>query len=129
MTNIPDAGEPPGSGDAGERLGIASQPLLSLAVDHRDEECIVTLDGELDVSTAPKLHEVLAAVVSQEAPDPIILDLAALRFVDSTGLSLLVSTNKRMKDLDRILILENAQPIVRRLLEVTGLMAVFRLEG
>lgn len=129
MTNIPDSVEPSAPRDDRENQGMISQPLLSVELGRANGKVIVRLDGELDVSTAPKLHEVLADAVSQEASGPVILDLSALSFVDSTGLSVLVSTNNRLKDSGRILILQSAQPIVRRLLEVTGLTEVFPMEG
>ena len=128
VTNRPDAFEPPGSGDAGKGKGTPSPPLLSTRVGQGDGQVIVELEGELDVSTAPQLHEVLVAAVSEEGSDAVVLDLSGLNFLDSTGLSLLVSTDKRVKSLGRVLILRSAQPIVRRLLEVTGLNDVFRIE-
>ena len=128
MTNIPDRFEPPVSGAAAKSLGTPSPPLLSTRVEQGDGQVIVKLEGELDVATAPRLHEVLAAAISEEGSDAIVLDLSALNFLDSTGLSLLVSTDKRVKSLGRVLILKGTQPIVRRLLEVTGLTDVFRIE-
>lgn len=128
MTNVPGSDEAAASGGASEERATAGQPLLSVRVEHVDGAFTVGLGGELDVSTAPQLHEVLLDAVSQQPSGPIILDLSALTFVDSTGLSLLVSTHKRMNGVGRALVLRGAQPTVRRLLEVTGLTDVFRME-
>lgn len=128
MTTLPNSAEPPASNDPGGSRRTASEPLLSVRVDQGEGQLIVKPEGELDVSTAPLLHEVLLDASSEERFDGIVLDLSALSFVDSTGLSLLVSTNRRMNGFGRVLILLGAQLNVRHVFEVTGLTEVFRME-
>lgn len=50
--------------------------------------------GELDLSTAPLLEEALAAAEATDAT-PIILDIDAVSFIDSTGLRALLEAHAR----------------------------------
>jgi anti-sigma B factor antagonist len=86
----------------------------------------IRLVGELDVSTAPLLQATLAKAVGDQPVD-IILDLADLRYLDSTGLSLFVTTSKRAQTSGRKLVLLNPQTSTRRLLEVTDLTNYFEV--
>src|SRR4051794_11260134 len=56
----------------------------------------VTLSGELDISTAPRLEDDLRRVES-DGPSLILLDLSGLDFMDSTGLRLLISADARAR--------------------------------
>lgn len=50
---------------------------------------VLSVRGELDLSTAPKLEETLEEALSSEGAS-ILIDLSACEFIDSTGIALLV---------------------------------------
>ncbi|HEX3623713.1 MAG TPA: STAS domain-containing protein [Acidimicrobiales bacterium] len=81
---------------------------------------VVAVRGELDLSTVATLARSLAPVLDTH-PHELILDLAELRFIDSTGLSLLVKTSKELKEHEGMLALTHPTPPVRRVLEIVGL--------
>jgi anti-anti-sigma factor len=54
----------------------------------------LTLAGELDMATAPRLEEAVAGVLAKGARD-VIVDLGGLAFVDSSGLRLFITLNDR----------------------------------
>ncbi|HEX6346468.1 STAS domain-containing protein [Umezawaea sp.] len=66
-----------------------------LGVDHREERgaVVVAVAGEVDVVTVPDLEERIDAVVREDLP--LVLDLAGVTFLDSTGLSALVRCHRR----------------------------------
>src|SRR3984885_2864622 len=70
-----------------------------VSVDLSTSECngraVVTLSGELDVADAASVVAALAATVARERE--IIIDLAGLEFIDSTGLAALVSGCKQAR--------------------------------
>ena len=91
---------------------------------HRSDCCeVIELDGELDVATAPDLAAVLDAMALN--PDHLIIDVSRLRFMDSTGLRLLVRASTLVEG--RIW-LEGCSRQVLRLLELTGIEDLFCLE-
>lgn len=85
-----------------------------------DGEAVVAVWGELDLSTAPELSRSLAPVLDAH-PHELILDLAGLRFIDSSGLTLIVRTSKELKAHEGVLGLAHPTPQVRRVLEIVGL--------
>ena len=84
------------------------------------EERLVKLSGELDLAAADALREELEAA-DRDPADSILIDLRELRFVDSTGLSVLYEAVERSNgDGQRIRFTESS-PEVARTLRLTGL--------
>src|SRR5262249_22906121 len=81
---------------------------------------VVTVDGELDLSTADQLHETLASAIA-DGTGPIVLDLDALRFCDSAGLAVLVKTHNLLVGEGRRLVIASPSTVVSRVLELSGL--------
>ena len=59
-------------------------------------EAVITLAGELDLASAPVLHELLLEAASGGA-DTITIDIKRLTYIDSAGLGVLVSAHKRLQ--------------------------------
>ena len=95
---------------------------MSLELSERvlDGYAVVELHGELDLSSASDLRERLLDIVSQQTAS-LILDLSGLRFMDSTGISVLMATERRANLLGGSLSLVNPQKVVARVLQVTSL--------
>jgi anti-sigma B factor antagonist len=85
---------------------------------------VVVLSGELDSSNAASLQERLASIPPQPA-EPLILDLTGMRFMDSAGIAVLIGATTRASSVS----LRNPSPIIRRVLEATGLTGVFSIES
>jgi anti-sigma B factor antagonist len=84
---------------------------------------VVVLSGELDSSNAALLKERVASIPSQPARR-LIFDLTGLRFMDSAGIAVLIDAAAKASSVS----LHNPSPIVRRVLEITGLSNVFSIE-
>lgn len=80
----------------------------------------VSVAGELDQSTAPELRTALVNAFG-EAREGVLVDLSDCNFIDSTGLSLLVETKRRLSEDDRRFGVCCPDVDVRRLLELTGI--------
>ncbi|HWE08816.1 MAG TPA: STAS domain-containing protein [Solirubrobacteraceae bacterium] len=93
-----------------------------LQVRHRDLGdglCLVVLEGEIDLATAP----VLKSAVTELLPRGLsrfVLDLSRVRHMDSTGLGVLVGFRRRLADPTRMTI-AGARSNVRAVIELTGL--------
>ncbi len=104
-------------------------PTLDLHAERRGESALVSLRGELDLSTAPPLRELLARIFADEPPESVVVDLSDLGYLDSTGLSVFVTVQKRAKAAGIDFRLSNPNPSVRRLFQITALDQFFTLEG
>ncbi len=77
----------------------------------------------IDATTAWDLRPTLIQALS-DAPE-LTVDLSRVTFIDSTGLGMLVGVLKDAREMQGDLRLVNAGREVRRLLQVTGLEALF----
>jgi len=88
---------------------------------------VVALRGELDVADAANVVAALAAVVARERE--IIVDLAGLEFIDSSGVAALVRVRKQARRAGGDLLLAAPSLQVLRLLALTRLMDVFSVHA
>jgi anti-sigma B factor antagonist len=76
----------------------------------------VAVAGEIDAHTAPAVAAALAAADH----DPLVLDLAGVEFVDSSGLRVLLEAHQLREADGRSLVLSRPSMAVKRLLDVAG---------
>lgn len=81
---------------------------------------VLSVGGELDIASAPGLRDQLAEL-DRPGPRLVVVDLSDVPFMDSTGLSVLVTAKKRLERSDIALALVITKPLPRKLLRVTGL--------
>ena len=82
-----------------------------------DEGTVVTPRGELDLATQDVLREVLER---ETARGPVTLDLSALRFLDTTGMRLVLDTAAAARrDGSRFTVLPGI-PAVQRIFDIAG---------
>ena len=100
-----------------------------LTIDSRTEDGCVTLTvhGEMDLASSQLLRMKLDDA-EKSRPRRIVVDLAGVEFMDSTGLYALVRANRRAEYRGHVFALINVSPPVRRLLSLTGGDAVLRIE-
>lgn len=89
---------------------------------------VVHVEGEIDVSSADRLRETVGVLVSEGRTD-LVVDLSGVRFMDSTGLGLLVGVLKRVRTAGGRLVLVVATDKLRKVFELTGLTQVFTIHG
>lgn len=84
------------------------------------ENGVVFVAGELSLAEAPILERQLADVLAK-APPTIIVDLAGVEFIDSTGLSVLVRAQQQASERGVEFGVQNPRSQAHRLLSLTGL--------
>jgi anti-sigma B factor antagonist len=99
---------------------------VELKLGHYDRDGIevVDVEGEIDISTAPRLRELLVDLVSQ-GNYQLIVNLDKVGFLDSTGLGVLVGGLKRVRAHDGSLDLVCTRERILEILRITGLTKVF----
>lgn len=88
----------------------------------------ITLDGELDVSTADKLKEYLYKLLEKEIVD-MKINLENLDYIDSTGLGVMIGVLKKLKINNKEIYILNPKSNVKKIFTITGLNKIFKLEG
>src|SRR5437773_1149725 len=96
--------------------------LVELNVSSRfhDDHTTVTISGEIDLYTAPRLHSELGAVLADGMPTRIVIDMSGVEFCDSTGMNVLLSCLRRVRERRGELEIASPKPAVRKILQVTG---------
>jgi len=87
---------------------------------------IVSVSGEIHVSTAPRFGEALDAVI-ENGDGKLVLDLSAVEFIDSTGLSVLLNGLRLINQRQGHMALVCSNPTVLRLFEITSLDTTFEI--
>ena len=90
---------------------------------------VVVVAGELSLAEAEKLDRHLSGLLAATDEELIVVDLARLMFIDSTGLGVLVRAQRAADERGIRLAVRNPGPQTQRLLSLTGLDAHLVLPG
>jgi anti-sigma B factor antagonist len=112
---------PPDQATLGGSLRPRGPIQLALTTRHASEATVITVTGELDVLTARKLTPQLDDIVRRRSGDTVI-DLSQAEFVDSFGLTVLLSTQRRLARQGRTLTVICGEGPVRRAIEFARLL-------
>lgn len=104
-----------------ETAGIREDPIAG--IDRSDGSVVVSLAGELDLYNANAVRDALLDCCA-ESPARLIVDLSAVRFIDSTALGVLIEARTRMPN-RRGFLLAAPGLETRRALEISGLDRYF----
>jgi len=85
---------------------------------------VMAIAGEIDLYTAPRLQAEFTRLL-ENGPARIVIDMSGVEFCDSTGMNVLLSALKRMRERGGQLEVAAPRPAVRKILQVTGLDSVF----
>jgi anti-sigma B factor antagonist len=101
-------------------------PDFEVTAEVGSDGATVTVRGEVDVYTAPQLRQRLYSVVADGA-STVILDVADMTFIDSTGLGVIVGTLKRLREGGGELTLRAPSRSTRKVLDITGLTRILSI--
>lgn len=87
---------------------------------------VVSVTGEIDLATGPELERVLLAL-PDEGVASVIVDLTDCSFMDSTGLHLLVRTQRRFDRSGGRVAVVSANRSVLKVFEITRLDQLFAI--
>lgn len=89
---------------------------------------VAQLRGEIDLRSSPKLRAALLQVADRK-PTRVIVDLAGVTYVDSSGVGTLVEFKRRLERAGGKVVLSGLQPRVRSVFEITKLDQFFMIAG
>jgi anti-anti-sigma factor len=92
-----------------------------------DAACIITPTPELDIASAPQLGaQILDSLTRGERN--LVLDFGEVRLIDSAGIGVLLSADRRVRAAGGELVVSNASSHVRRVFELTGVCRALQLQ-
>lgn len=98
---------------------------LKIEVVYEDGNPYITLTGEMDVYTSPRVKQ-LAKNLIAEGKNNLIFDLRKVDYIDTAGLGVLVGILKRAREVGGSVDLCYSDQ-VRKVFEITGLDRIFNI--
>jgi anti-sigma B factor antagonist len=108
---------------------LATIPLqiMKYSADKKDQYIVFRLlEPKLDTLVAPEMKAEMA-VLGNEGHKNMVLNLEAVTFVDSSGLSAILLANRQCKDSGGKLVVCNARPAVMKLIQISQLDQILHL--
>ena len=88
----------------------------------------VILGGDLDATSSKELKRTLEPAIDAGKPTSVVVDCAGLNYIDSTGLGVLVSAMKKVREHSGSIRIINLKPYLQKIFRVTGLTGIFEIE-
>src|SRR5580692_1923057 len=85
---------------------------------------VVDLSGEIDVYTSPKVKDAIGDLIDRGVYH-LVINLEKVRYIDSTGLGVLIGGLKRVREHGGSVNLVCSNPQIRKIFDITGLVKIF----
>lgn len=85
---------------------------------------IARVKGELDLVFAEKFRKEVDSVMEQNCSDNILLNLENVKFIDSSGLGVILGRYKKISLRGGKMIIVSAPPQVKKILELSGILKI-----
>jgi anti-sigma B factor antagonist len=90
----------------------------------KGDSSIVDLSGEIDVYTSPKLKDAVGGLIDRGVYN-LVINLEKVRYIDSTGLGVLIGGLKRVREHGGSVNLVCTNPQIKKIFDITGLVMIF----
>jgi anti-sigma B factor antagonist len=100
-------------------MAVSAADAITTSVVHREGVAVVSIGGEIDLSTAPAFEAVIAEALDEDPP-ALVIELSAVIFMASVGLRILAGTQEKVgKSIQIAVVADNAA--ASRPMQLTGL--------
>jgi anti-sigma B factor antagonist len=102
---------------------------LQISIHSDKEGGLVYLRGRINIESSPALRDHLWAVLRQQSPPAITIDLAEVAYMDTSGLATLIEALKIARIGGIAMHLRGLQGRLLHLFQATGIGSLFDLDG
>lgn len=100
---------------------------MEISARHRDKITIFDLSGDIDLATSPELRKALLREIRELRRPRVIVNLTAVRYMDSSGLASLIEALKASKDIGTRFVLFGMNTTVREVFHLSKLTTFFEI--
>lgn len=100
---------------------------IQVKFDDQENKILVDLNGDLDLNSVNDFKRQMDEALEENKTD-VSISCEELRYIDSTGLGVLVSILKKVKEYGGIMEIKALKPYLFKIFDVTGLTNVFKIE-
>jgi anti-sigma B factor antagonist len=101
-------------------------PALDIAPEREADRLVLRLRGDVDMAAAEVLTAALSHAVTEPVPE-VVVDLADVGFLDSTGIRVLLEGRERARERGIVITARDPQPVVLNVLRITNVAELFGL--
>lgn len=98
---------------------------ITVDVQNSNNEFTISVNGEIDLNSVSSLEKAINDAIAQKKD--VIIDMSHVRFIDSTGIGLLVQTYKTLQQIGNKITILNARENVRKVFKITCLEDTFNM--
>lgn len=102
---------------------------FEITVHHGGEGSIVRLRGRLNIDSSPALRDRLLAMLREQPPEAVIVDLTDVSYIDGSGIATLIEGLKIAGQRQTTLCLQGLQGRLLHLFQVSGVLTLFEKNG
>jgi anti-sigma B factor antagonist len=99
--------------------------ILQISTRRLDKITIFDVTGDIDLATSPELRKALLRELRELHMPRVVLNLKAVRYIDSSGVASLVEGLKASRDVGARFILFGLNTTVREVLQLSRLLKIF----
>ena len=92
----------------------------------RDLAQVVEVQGEIDVYTSPRVKETINELI-EKGHYHLVINLEGVRYIDSTGLGVLIGALKKVREHSGRILLVCTNPQIKKIFNITGLVKIFEI--
>jgi anti-sigma B factor antagonist len=100
---------------------------MHISIRHVDNATIVDVSGDIDLANSPEVRKALLHEVRDDRRPRVVLNLSAVRYIDSSGVASLVESLKASRDTGSRFILVGLSGPAREVLQLSRLVKVFEI--
>jgi anti-sigma B factor antagonist len=100
---------------------------LQIAARHLDKTTIFDISGDIDLATSPQLRKAVLHELKDLRVPRVVLNLKAVRYIDSSGVASLVEGLKASRDVGSRFVLFGLNTTVREVLQLSKLVKIFEI--
>lgn len=95
----------------------------------QDKQMTITLSGEIDHHEAKHAIKTITEKIDSYLPRVCTLDFRDVTFMDSSGIAIVISGVRRMRELGGKLVLDNVQSQPMRVFQAAGIEQIAEIKG
>ena len=100
---------------------------MQISARHLDKITIFDISGDIDLATSPELRKPLLRELRELRTPRVVLNLRAVRYIDSSGVASLVEGLKASRDVGSRFIMFGLNTTVREVLQLSKLVKIFEI--
>jgi anti-sigma B factor antagonist len=100
---------------------------VQISARHLDKITVFDISGDIDLASSPELRKPLLRELRELRTPRVVLNLKAVRYIDSSGVASLVEGLKASRDVGSRFILFGLNTTVREVLQLSKLVRIFEI--